>query len=84
MSDFDAGAYWAPREWKKWLVLLETGPRSEVRRETQYIGARTSERAVICAKEHTFMTKPRVVLVRLATPRDLGCVPAPESFRSMI
>lgn len=77
MSDFDADAYWASREWKKWVVDLESGPRRKPRRETRYICARTHERAVACAKGETFMTRPRVVWVRLATPRDLGCVPGP-------
>lgn len=81
VNGFDAGAYWAQREWKKWVVYLESGPRRKPQRETRYICARTRERAVICAKDDTFMARPRVVGVRLATPRDLGCVPAPESFK---
>ena len=80
MSGFNADAYWARVEYKKFVIQLESGPRRKPQSETRYVSAKTQERAVKCAKDDTFMTRPRVVAVRLATPRDLGCAPAPESW----
>lgn len=77
MNDFDATAYWSGREFKKWVVQLESGPRRRPDRDTKYIRARTSDGAIRTARRETSLKRPRVTLVSLATPRDLGCEACP-------
>lgn len=83
VNGFDAAAYWAHREFKKFVVSMESGPRRKPQRETRYVCARTSERAEVCAKAQSFMSSPRVVDIRLATPRDLGCIVSPVPLASI-
>jgi hypothetical protein len=75
-SDREAAAYWAGREFKKYVVTVTAGPaKRPTHRSVMYVRARTSIRAIDCAKRN--MVK-RVAgarfSARLASPADLGCV----------
>lgn len=74
MSPQDAATYWAGREFKKFVVELESGPKNKPEREVKYVRARTREGAIRCARANAFRIKsPRRVSCRLATAFDLGC-----------
>lgn len=89
MSQSEANAYWATREYKKWVVTL-TGPKRTLsvlgrdgqwvtRREpkvaTMYVSARDSVRAIACALLNCFEHERWIhQTARLATAQDLGCV----------
>lgn len=80
MTQDEANAYWAEREWKKWVVTLERGPRLKAEREVKFVGARTRELAIKAAKANAMrVTRPTRVHCRLATAHDLGCTPARPS-----
>lgn len=75
----DAAAFWSGKEWKKWAVDVQAGPaRRPTFSRTLYVGARTEERAIACAKENLPTKPPRGARfsARLAGPRELGCMPA--------
>lgn len=75
MTQAEADAYWAPREFKKWVVTLERGPVKRPEREVKYVGARTRSNAIGCARRNALTVKnPSRVSCRLATAQDLGCV----------
>lgn len=77
MTQEEANAYWAEREWKKWVVTLERGPQRQPEREVKHVGARTRERAIAIAKANALrVTRPTRTYCRLATAHDLGCTPA--------
>jgi hypothetical protein len=76
----DAEAYWRDKEWKKWAVEVAAGPaRRPTFARTLYVGARTQERAIECAKQNLTAKPPRGARfsARLAGPRELGALPAP-------
>jgi hypothetical protein len=77
MTQAEADAYWADKEYKKFVVTLERGPQRKPEREILYIGARSTERAIKCAKAHaTRIQRPSRIACRLATAQDLGCTRA--------
>ncbi len=74
----DAQVYWRDKEWKKWAVDVVAGPARRLTfAATVYVGARTRERALACAKANMAQKPPRGAqfTARLAGPRELGCVP---------
>jgi len=89
MTQAEANAYWAEREYKKWVVTL-TGPKrtrsvigrfgqSTTRREARvvemYVSARTRARAIACALANCVERERWIEqTARLATAQDLGCV----------
>ena len=79
-DQIDAAAYWAGKEWKKWAVDIVAGPEKKpTYSRTYYCTARTSERALVVVKRELCVKPPRGARysVRLAGPRELGCVPTP-------
>lgn len=86
MRSFDAPAYWATTDHKKWrvvVVLWSNGNRRRiVRHEIYYIVARTQAGAERAAAELTEIPKRkhREIDARLATPADLGCVEEREAL----
>lgn len=75
MNQDEANAFWAPREFKKYVVTLERGPKRKPLREVKYVGAKKSAQAIDCAKRNAYVVKnPSRVFCRLATSHDLGCV----------
>lgn len=75
ISEQEACAYWASREFKKWVVTLERGNRIRPEREVMYVRARTSRGAIACARRNASKVKtPSRTACRLATAFDLGCV----------
>ncbi|KAA0073159.1 hypothetical protein CIW54_27980 (plasmid) [Paraburkholderia sp. T12-10] len=75
-DEADAIAYWADKEFKKWAVDATAGPiKRPTYNRTFYAHARTAERAIECAKRG-ILHKPAGMRyrVRLAGPRELGCV----------
>lgn len=81
MSDFDAEKYWSTRERKAWVVTLVAAYRENRKRksdrQTLYVTAKTEVGAIRTAMDNAFL-RGRLVdaRARLATPTDLGCVPA--------
>lgn len=78
----DARDFWRDKEWKKWAVDVAAGPaKRPTFRQTIYVRARSAHRAVACARANMHKRPPRgaVFSARLAGPRELGCVPAPDS-----
>lgn len=83
---FDPHAYWGPREFKVWVVTLRHVTRRGKRQRRvydfthKYVRARTPEAAAQVARRNHF-GKEKIcgVGVRLATPTDLGAVPAKEA-----
>jgi hypothetical protein len=73
---FDPEAYWRDREHKKWVVVVTSYRGSE----TRYIGATDKEGAENCAIERSYLEGHKSAFARLATPRDLGCVPTFEGL----
>lgn len=82
VSGFDAEAYWADKEFKKWVVALEGRksvemPSGKIKRikvsDFILVQARTEERAIATAKRWSFM-KGRIYCKScwLARPEDLG------------
>lgn len=70
----EAEAYWAGREWKKYVVTLERGPVKRPDREVKYVRARNPSNAIACARRNAMSVKtPSRVACRLATARDLEC-----------
>lgn len=74
--DFDAEAYWADKETKKWVVFIQNRARQKKDKVTdiKIVGARTKTGAVKTARANSFMRGRVVCSARLATPADLGCV----------
>lgn len=74
-AEQEAAAYWATREWKKFVVTLERGNRLRPEREVLYVRARSPSGAVACARRNASRVKtPSRTSCRLATAHDLGCV----------
>lgn len=74
MSPQDAVTYWAQREFKKFVVELERGPKRKPEREVKYVRSRDRDGAIRCARANAFRIKsPSRVSCRLATAFDLGC-----------
>ena len=73
--DFDPDAYWARREFKKWVVFLKNKSRQKGRvSDIKLVRARTSAGAIKTAKANSFLKGRLICNARLATPSDLGCV----------
>lgn len=69
----EANAYWADKEFKKFVVTLERGPQRKPIREILYVRARTAERAVACAIDNAMrVTRPTRTSYRLMTARDFA------------
>ena len=74
-----ANAYWADKDYKKWVVTFTAGSRRKRRTGNSIVGAATSagaRRAGIADMEergHTWV-RSAAATVRLATAQDLGCV----------
>ena len=69
---FDADQYWGSREYKVWVVRLNTVSRRNDKTDTKIIRARTEETAIRTARFHTMIKSKVYGVARLATPRDLG------------
>lgn len=74
-----ANAYWADKEYKKWVVDFTTGGRRNRRTAQALVGAATSAGArragVACLEEQGKpWVRSAMATVRLATAQDLGCV----------
>jgi hypothetical protein len=75
MTQVEANAYWAEREWKKYVVTLEGGTGWRPVTETVYVRARSVEGALGYGKKNaTRVKRPHRLTCRLATAQDLGCV----------
>jgi len=71
----EANAYWADKERKKFVVLLQSGSSRTRRSESFIVVARSLDGAARTAKEMTTLSVGRVrIFIRLATAQDLGCV----------
>jgi hypothetical protein len=75
IDGFDAEAYWATREFKKWVVCLTKGNGKKAQRDYIIVQARTEEKAIKCAKRHTMLKGNVGAFAWLARPGDLGCRP---------
>jgi len=73
IDGFDAEAYWATRKYKKWVVYLQKGNGKKAQKDMFIIQARTEERAIKCAKNHSLLKGCVHGSARLARPSDLGC-----------
>lgn len=73
-APFDATAYWSQHEFKKFVVSLHTRRGLEI----YYVRARTHEGALYTARRESTLGRHARGSARLATPTDLGCVPANE------
>ncbi|MCV2423374.1 hypothetical protein LNV47_22560 [Paucibacter sp. DJ4R-1] len=74
-----AEAYWATREFKVYAVTVLARRRYEPDWERTYFArARTPAGAIRATKAHMFESPPTTphFTARLATPRQLGCVPS--------
>jgi len=73
-AQFDAALFWADKPIKKFVCTV----REAGKFETRIYGATCSDRAAELALENTELNRDSAVVVemRLATPEDLGCVPA--------
>lgn len=77
-DQIDAIAYWADKEWKKWAVDITAGPEKKPTYcRTFYCAAMSGDRALTVVKRDLTTRPPRGAryVVRLAGPRELGCVP---------
>lgn len=80
MTQEQADAYWASRQFKKFVVTLERGPVRKPEREVKYVGASNRSNAIAVARRNAFTVKsPSRVFCRLATANDLGCVLVEET-----
>lgn len=72
---FDPEAYWGPREFKKWVVLVARyrGFKAQYA-ETKYVRARTEEDACRIALRESCVPGRLTASARLAYPHDLGIV----------
>ncbi|MEX3605246.1 MAG: hypothetical protein VB142_00260 [Burkholderia sp.] len=75
-DEADAIAYWAGKEWKKWAVDVTAGPEKRpTYNRTFYAQSRTADRAIAAVKREMIDKPARARFrVRLAGPRELGCV----------
>lgn len=78
--NFDADAYWRDRKYKKWVVTIRPWSHRDKSRRDIIVGAKTRDGAIQTAKDvASIVGMPGKVVcagVRLATPTDLGAVPA--------
>lgn len=77
-----ANAYWADKDYKKWVVTFTAGSRRTRRERSVHVGAVTSNgarRAGVAAMDvmGEKWARSAVSTVRLATAQDLGCVAMP-------
>jgi hypothetical protein len=72
---FDAVGFWSTRPVKIWVVEVSRRINYETRTHMMYVRSRTRDGAEQCARENTFIRGNVSARARLATPRDLGCVP---------
>lgn len=77
---FDAAMFWADKPIKKYVVTLFC--RASSNTETRIFAAGCSDRASELALSTTDLPNAAVREVRLATPVDLGCEPAPVHDRA--
>jgi hypothetical protein len=77
----DAERYWRDREWKKYAVDVSAGPeRRPTFQRTFYAHCRSGERAIATVKTTAISLPSRArFVVRLAGPRELGCVPTGDA-----
>ena len=74
----EANAYWAGRDYKKWVVRLVRGSGRFARSCTVYVGAGNHELAVSTGRAAAALlghawARSAQAHARLATYRDLGC-----------
>ena len=73
--DFNPEAYWASREFKTWVVFIQSKSRQRKRAwDKKIVRARTSCGAIKTAKANSLMKGHVACDARLATPSDLGCM----------
>lgn len=73
----EANAYWADRDFKKWVVRLSKGTGRRADAVTLYVGAATKDRAIKAGREGAVLmgrswARKATAQTRLATYRDLG------------
>ncbi|MDR5784104.1 hypothetical protein QCE63_32300 [Caballeronia sp. LZ065] len=73
---FDPVAYWADKPFKKWVVDVGFWNGSRWKGETVLVRASSRDGAERTAIANVRRAKSAKAHARLATPRDLGCVPA--------
>lgn len=79
-----AGAYWRDRTYKKWRVDVTAGPaKRPTFARTYYAGGVDRDAAGRAVRRHLVGLIPRNahLAIRLAGPRELGCVEAPGAGR---
>jgi len=76
-EDQEAEAYWANREFKKFAITVTAGPaKRPTHHEVIFVQTRTPERAIECAQGRLgSVIRGARFSVKLATARELGCVP---------
>lgn len=76
-----AAIYWRDKEQKVYAVDVTAGPhRRPTYAQTWYARTRSPERAIECVKRQAYGLPARGrYSARLAGPRELGCVPAPNA-----
>ncbi len=74
---FNAEEYWRDRPVKKCVVYLSRrSGRKVLETDTKIVAARTERGAKATAIEHCLINPTHIDHCRLATPADLGCIPA--------
>ncbi len=75
----EANAYWADREYKKWVVRLNRGSGRRAQSVTVYVGAGNKDQATRVGRGAAVLmghgwARQACAHTRLATYRDLGAV----------
>lgn len=78
-SQAEANAYWADKDYKKWVVGFTAGSRRNRRTAQALVGASTASGArragIACMQEQgQTWVRSAAATVRLATAQDLGCM----------
>jgi hypothetical protein len=78
-SQAEANAYWADKNYKKWVVEFTAGSRRNRRTAQAHVGAASAAGArragIACMEEQgKAWVRSAAATVRLATAQDLGCV----------
>lgn len=64
-----------------WVVMLSVDARKgrKAEQDIKYVRAATQAGAVKCAKFHSALPARSFAHARIATPKDLGCVPSADT-----
>ncbi|MCC7684836.1 hypothetical protein [Janthinobacterium sp. FW305-128] len=76
-EDQEAETYWEGKEFKKYAVVVSTGPvKRPTFQDVIYVQTKNPDRAIKCAKDRLPQgVRGARFSVKLATARELGCVP---------